>query len=141
MAGKPFVKGDPRINRKGRPKSFNGLRELAKQIADEKAKSKGQVLVVDGHSATVVEAILRSWAVSKDPRKQKAFMEIAYGKVPQAVDITTKGEKINDSERTDRAISTLADAIGKAIHREGAEQRGDLDASKHSSVDGATIES
>ena len=89
---KPFVKGDPRINRKGRPRSFQALRELARQIADEKAKSGSQTLVIDGHSATVVEAILRSWAISKDPRKQKAFMEIAYGKVPDKLDVESKNE-------------------------------------------------
>ena len=86
---KPFVKGDPRCWRRGRPKSFNALRALAKQIADEKAKSNKKTLVIDGHSATVVEAILRSWAVSKDPRKQKAFMEIAYGKVPDQTVVET----------------------------------------------------
>lgn len=86
---KPFKKNDPRCWRKGRPKSFNGLRELARLIADEKAKSGGKTLIVEGHSATVVEAILRSWAVSKDPRKQKAFMEIAYGKVPDRAVVET----------------------------------------------------
>ena len=35
---KPFVKGDPRINRKGRPKSFDALRSLAQEIAHEAAK-------------------------------------------------------------------------------------------------------
>lgn len=84
---KPFVKGDPRCWRGGRPKSFDGLRELARAIADEKATSGNKTLVIDGHSATVVEAILRSWAVSKDPRKQKAFMEIAYGKVPEKIEV------------------------------------------------------
>ena len=51
-----FVKGDPRINRKGRPRSFKELRDLARQIAEEKAVVKGNTLVVDGHAVTVVEA-------------------------------------------------------------------------------------
>ncbi len=80
--GKPFTKGDPRINRKGRPKSFDALRELARVIADEK------IVSADGRVAmTRVELILREWAASKDPRKQQAFMEIAYGKVPQGIDV------------------------------------------------------
>ena len=83
VRGKPFVKGDPRINRKGRPKSFDALRELARAIAHEKAKAEGQTLVIDGHSVTVAEAILRTWATSKNPRLQQQFIEVAFGKVPQ----------------------------------------------------------
>ena len=84
--GGKFVKGDPRINRNGRPKSFDALRALAQEIAHEKAKnSDGKVIVHDGHAVTVAEAIMRKWASSSNPQLQKAFIEIAFGKVPDTV--------------------------------------------------------
>ena len=75
----PFVKGDPRINRKGRPKSFDQLRELAQQIAHEEVKAGDKKL-------TVVEAIMRQWAQSKDPRLVQAFIAYAYGKPPDKIE-------------------------------------------------------
>ena len=92
--GKPFRKGDPRINRKGRPKSFDALRELAQEIAHEKAKTGGNTVTIDGHSVTVAEAILRQWAQSKNPQLQRAFIEIAFGKVPDNIELNSKGEII-----------------------------------------------
>ena len=84
-----FEKGagkDPRINRKGRPMSFDALRSLAQEIAHEAAKQSkeqgGQPVVIDGHVVTITEAIMRSWAMSKDPRLQQKFIEVAYGQVP-----------------------------------------------------------
>lgn len=80
-----FKKGDPRIWRGGRPKSFDALRTLAQEIAHETAKAGGQPVIVDGHAATVTEVIMRQWAQSKDPRLQQKFIEVAYGKTPEQV--------------------------------------------------------
>ena len=79
---KPFVKGDPRINRKGRPKSFDQLRSLAQQIAHEVAKAGNEPVIIDGHSVTVAEAIMRQWAQSKNPALQAKFVEVAFGRLP-----------------------------------------------------------
>ena len=90
--GAPFKKGDPRINRKGRPKSFDALRTLGQQIAHEIAKSKdGRELIIDGHKVTVTEAIMRQWATSKNPKLQQLFIEVSYGKVPNVTELTGKG--------------------------------------------------
>jgi len=89
-----FRKGDPRINRKGRPKSFDALRALAQQIAHEEALAGGEPIIFNGKKATVTEMILRQWASSKNHQLQKAFIEIAFGKVPDALDVTSGGNPI-----------------------------------------------
>jgi len=88
MSDKPgtFKKGDARINRSGRPRDFNAFRELAIQIAHEKATKNGDVIVVDGHALTVSESILRSWSTSKDPRLVQAFVAYCFGKVPDKIE-------------------------------------------------------
>ena len=85
---KPFKKGDVRINRKGRPKSFDAFRELAVSISHEPVLNGKEPIVIDGHVVTLAEAILRKWSTSKDPRLQMAFIEVAYGKVPQRSELT-----------------------------------------------------
>lgn len=85
---KPFVKGDKRINRLGRPASFDQLRKLAQSIAVEVVETK------QGEKITVVDAIMRTWAQSKDPRLVQAFIGYAYGKVPEVVNGGQNGEPV-----------------------------------------------
>ena len=77
---KPFVSGDRRINRHGRPKGFDQMRKLAQSIAHETVRD-GR-----GKSMTVCEALLRSWAKSKEPMLQKLFAEYAFGPPPTKIE-------------------------------------------------------
>ena len=81
----PFVKGDKRINRKGRPKSFDALRKLAIKIAGEN---------VPESEVTRIEAMLRVMSSSRNPADRALFLAYAYGKPKEQVDITTAGQKI-----------------------------------------------
>ena len=87
--GRPFQKGDARINRKGRPKSFDGLRALTQMILHEKVKSKDGSIVMSR-----LEIILREMAASKDPRQKQWLVEVGFGKVPQKVDVDAVVEYI-----------------------------------------------
>ena len=103
ITGKGFVKGDPRINRKGRPRSYDQLRKLAQAIANETTTDN------EGNQITTVVAILRSWARSKQPSLQIAFVEYAYGKVPNKLETSLLENKPililrHAHERPDREI-------------------------------------
>jgi hypothetical protein len=77
----PFTKGDPRINRKGRPKAFDEFRALAIQIGSEPAtKPDGTPILWNGKPITWAEYALRTWLTDK--RLLEKFVEAAFGKVP-----------------------------------------------------------
>lgn len=87
-----FSKGDSRINRNGRPRSFDQLRKLAQQIAHER--------IAEGSTITAAEAILRQMAHDNPER----FIEIAFGKVPDQ----SENININLDNLTDEQLEKLA---------------------------------
>jgi hypothetical protein len=85
---KPFKPGfDERRNLKGKPKSFDQLRDFLQAIAQEEIKDGNEVKT---RIRQVAEAMI------SDKRMMKDFLEFAYGKVPlsQIVDITSGGKPI-----------------------------------------------
>jgi hypothetical protein len=138
-----FTKGDPRINRQGRPRAFDALREAAQEIAEELARDKQGKLIVDrnGQAMTNARLLLRKWLSSGEFEQEKHFMAVAYGLVPATIALTDKDgnaqpvtmiEVIKDrgdgSTETLRAI-TSAHAVSDSLHAHlGASIRADTDA-------------
>lgn len=93
----PFVPGDPRINRKGRPKTVDAVRKLAQSIAYEEEENKGEIF-------SKIEVILRDWASSKVFEKQLAFVQYAFGKVPD--EVLSDGRDVSIIVNWDKVITT-----------------------------------
>lgn len=109
-----FTKGDPRINRKGRPRSFQAFRELSQDVLHEEATDKdGKPIIINGHIATNAEMIVRSWLTDK--KRQQALIEVAYGKVPQSIDVTNSDGSLKPETMTPSEILARADALRKQI--------------------------
>ena len=70
-----FVKGDPRINRTGRPKNINLLREIFEARADKNIEDFMRP------DTNCIEAIADDWLNSSDYKKQRAALEIIFGKL------------------------------------------------------------
>lgn len=80
---KPFAKNDPRINRKGRPKTLKQLRALAVSIAQEAVK--------DGDTVTRIEKMLRDMVKSDNPSDRALFLKYGYGNVPDELEVKHNG--------------------------------------------------
>jgi hypothetical protein len=90
---KPFVKGDPRINRNGRPRSSKQIEDLIHALLALPAKDKnGKSVLVNGEQATEAEAMLIDMA--RNPKNRQTLLEYGYGKVKEKIDmsVTEKAE-------------------------------------------------
>ena len=74
-------------NTKGRPKNFDQLRALAQKIA--------ALPLSDEDKRTRIEAMLVLMSSSRNPADRRLFLEYAYGKPREEVDITSGGKAIN----------------------------------------------
>ena len=89
-----FVKGDPRINRKGRPtKDQMGERKQWQEIfAEYVLDDKGKPIIdeVTGKPLTRLRARMKVATTSRNSHEFALALERAFGKVPQAVEMTGK---------------------------------------------------
>ena len=107
--GKGFVKGDPRINRKGRPKTMDALKRLVlAELTKIATDASGKPIIIDGQEITNVQALITGSIHSKDWRRIEYVLNVAYGKVPDVHELTGKdGEPIKfiEVERSDSSDS------------------------------------
>lgn len=98
--GKPFAKGDTRINRHGRPKNHDELRALIQRVAGESMENKPEW--------TRIEVMIRQMLISHSPADRVQLLEHGFGKVPQ--DVNVNFQKMTDAE----LLAFIAERTGTA---------------------------
>lgn len=82
--GKPFTKGDTRINRRGRPKSHDQLRALIQKLAWEQ---------VGDSELTRLEVMIRAMLASKSAADRENILRHGWGDVPKEVELSGNQDK------------------------------------------------
>jgi len=104
---RPFVKGDPRINRKGRTPLGTTLAEYLRKIIEE---------TDDGKKQSIADQMMFV-AITKAKQGQfqfwNAIVDRAYGKVPDKVEINPE-EKPDLSKLTKDELETWMQLLNKA---------------------------
>lgn len=103
----PFEKGDPRINRKGRPIAGKSLAEYIRAALEESDEGKKKSAIEE----MVDEAIKR--AKKGQFQFWEALTNRGYGKVPDKVEMQTE-EKPDLSKLTKEELETWMQLLAKA---------------------------
>lgn len=87
-----FKKGkDARRNTKGRPKSFNELRDLVQSVGNEIAvDAQGQPILNPATGAPYTRIELAVRGMLSNPKQLKTLLAYGYGTPPQNVELTGK---------------------------------------------------
>lgn len=99
VPGVPFVKGDPRINRSGRPK-----RDIAAEIAQT---------IFESCPEQIVKTFLAKLKKG-DSRIFTALADRAYGKAPESITVNATVEHRDLSNLTDEQLDQVATIIESA---------------------------
>jgi len=99
--GVPFQKGDPRINREGRPKKIPALDVLLADLLDDEEESAKMIL------AALIEK-----AKEGDVRAAQVILDRAYGKPKESIDLTTQGQSLNQEKRITFSDGSIRDEYG-----------------------------
>ena len=98
VPGRPFVKGDPRINKDGRPEgSLNFKTDFLKAIASIKNADTNKAIEITDIIRLSLEKMIRSVQLG-DHRYDKVYIDLLnryYGTPTQNLDHTSKGDKID----------------------------------------------
>lgn len=128
ITGKGFVKGDPRINRKGRP--VRGMDELKREWQDVWSEimydGNGNPIIdeVTGKKLTRLKARMRIATSSRNTQEFRTALEYAYGKPKEEIDLSNSDGSLTtpplpDEERLAR-MKQLAVMIAQEIKNDNA---------------------
>lgn len=98
VPGRPFVKGDPRINKDGRPEgSLNFKTDFLKAISSIKNADTNKAIEITDLIRLSLEKMIKAVQLG-DHRYDKVYIDLLnryYGTPTQNLDHTSKGEKID----------------------------------------------
>ena len=113
--GKPFVKGDSRINRKGRPKVPKSAIELQKLI-DEIAAEEVEHPVTH-EKIQRLRLMLRSMMMGKDTSGKVHILDRRYGKVTDKIDLSNSDGTLKPETNVDQIAQRVAYLLDVAKQR------------------------
>ena len=113
--GKPFVKGDPRIYRKGRPPRAETARQIFRELGNEETEYKG--VKMPKHKAVMLSII--EGAIGGDVHDKRLYMEYLYGKPAQRVELDAAVDVIDRSPERDALLLETFGGSDSATNEEG----------------------